>query len=341
MNDHIQSCLQKNIAKHEGAKVVVGWFFNHQEGFEHRGDFQDVVPSDAIFQIGSVSKTFTASLISRIQQEGRLNLEDAIGLHLPLKPGTPASFVTVAQLLTHTSGLPSIPSDLLAKGYDRKNPYCHYTKERLLAYLDSYKKPLRPTKKSGYSNLGYGILGVLLEELTGKTYADLVNTLLCEPLKMTTTFQTKDQEPLPNRIAGYYKGKKVPWWVLGPFAGAGALESSAKDMLRYLRGNQKTGHLLSSSLTQCHLIASSYGKRSMGLGWMITDHKKLGRLHWHNGGTGGFNSYIALQKERNFGVVVLLNQAISFIHGLGMPDPAQRIGLQTMSILWDRLAVSS
>lgn len=147
--------------------------------------------SDTLFEIGSITKVFTGILLADAVNQGKASLDDLVSKHLPdglLAEDSPLRSVTLLDLATHTSDLPRMPGNL-GEGSDPKDPYAHYTVEKLRAYLRDFK--VTDFEKRGelsYSNFGMGVLGHVLERIAGKPYEQLVRETIFTPLGMSSSF---------------------------------------------------------------------------------------------------------------------------------------------------------
>jgi CubicO group peptidase (beta-lactamase class C family) len=273
---------------------------------------------DIIFEIGSVTKVFTALVLADMAAEKSVNLSDPVQLYLPKETRVPKSRdaeITLLHLATHTSGLPRLPPYFVLHTLTHaKNPYAHYGTKELNAALAACEPDHEPGTHEEYSNLGVGLLGDALFLRAGaKSYDDLVVRRICEPLGLKDTRVTLSVEQRARLAQGYdAAGAATPHWDFQTMEGAGALRSSANDMLAFLEatlGRRETKLRPAMELCrQRHRIPG--GKDlSLPLGWVKGKPTAGGPVYWHNGGTGGFHSYVAFVKEAGIGVVVLSNSA--------------------------------
>jgi CubicO group peptidase (beta-lactamase class C family) len=267
-----------------------------------------------LFEIGSITKVFTALLLALLGQDGLVRLDDQVQLYLPegvtlAKKGEQE--ITLRHLATHTSGLPRMPANFLpAILRDADNPYAHYTEKQLYVAVADLK-PARPAGEKGeYSNLGMGLLGHLLVRKAGaKSYEDLVVRRVCDPLGMKDTRVTLSDGQKQRLAPGHKKaGKPTPHWTFASLQGAGALLSTADDMLYFVEANVGLRkNKLAAALAACQKIEPvPGGDQQRPLGWQT---RKLGdrQALWHNGGTYGFHSFVGFVRDTQTGVVVLYN----------------------------------
>lgn len=275
------------------------------------------VPLDAntVFEIGSITKAFTGSLLAEMASRGEVKLDDPISKYLPKSVTVPSrnkKQITLLDLATQSSGLPRIPGNLRPANMD--NPYAEYSVAQLYEYLSSYKLTRDPGEKYEYSNLGVGLLGHVLALAAGKSYEALLKERILDPLGMSDT-RVELTPPLKERMAQGFDAEGTPTrsWDLPTLAGAGALKSTANDMLKFLAANlDSTSAPLGRVLAQAKLPRHDADRpgNSIGLGWHIVDVMGT-TATWHNGGTGGFRTFIGMDDIRHRGVIVLTNSAIT------------------------------
>jgi CubicO group peptidase (beta-lactamase class C family) len=271
----------------------------------------NVPDADTLFEIGSVTKVFTGIALARMGNEGKLKLDDPIGKLLPPEVALPAELqpITLRQLATHTAGLPRLPGNLDLSATHAANPYAGYTSKELYDCLRTAKLESPPGKKSEYSNLGVGLLGHLLELKAGIAYERLLREQILDPLGLTNTAITLTPAQQLRLTPGHdAEGNVVSNWDFAVLAPAGALRSSATDLLAFLQANLATNATtlnLSLALAQQTQYESWLG--NLGLCWQILEAPGIYRFHWHNGGTGGYVSFIGLDRAHSTGVVLLSN----------------------------------
>jgi CubicO group peptidase (beta-lactamase class C family) len=269
------------------------------------------VNGDTVFEIGSVTKVFTATLLADMVERGEVSLNDPISKYLPKSVKTPTrngKEITLLDLSTQTSGLPRLPGNLAPK--DIQNPYADYSVEQMYAFLSSYTLTRDIGSQYEYSNLGVGLLGHLLTLRAGKDYETLVRTRICQPLKMDST-RVKLTPELQARLATGHNPAllPVPNWDLPTLAGAGALRSTVNDMLKFVAANlglNKSPLLAAMQMAHQSRHDTETPDLEIGLNWHIL--KKFDTvIVWHNGGTGGYHSFIGFDPKARKGVVVLSN----------------------------------
>jgi CubicO group peptidase (beta-lactamase class C family) len=262
-----------------------------------------------VFEIGSVTKTFTALLLAEGVQAKAFRLDTPVadllpGFELPSRHGKP---ITLGLLAEQFSGLPRLPGNL--QPADLGNPYADYGRDRLKAFLASYRLPRDPGAAYEYSNLGFGVLGDALAQHAGLSYGELVQRQVLAPLGMHSTGLELTPALRARLAAGHDEvGQPAKHWDFGALSGAGGLLSDGDDMLRYLQANMgrlKTPLASAMRLAQAPRRDIGGGDR-IGLAWM-THHTPHGDVVWHNGETGGYSSFIGFTPDGQRGVVILTN----------------------------------
>jgi D-alanyl-D-alanine-carboxypeptidase/D-alanyl-D-alanine-endopeptidase len=269
---------------------------------------------NTVFEIGSATKVFTAALLAEMIGRGEVQLDDPVARYLPSQVRVPTRNnrqITLLDLVTHTSGLPRLPANLKPK--DAANPYADYTVEQMYAFLSGYELTRDIGAQFEYSNFGAGLLGHALSLKAGMSYEALVTRRILEPLQMKDTAITLRPD-LRSRLAQGHDsaGRAVANWDLPTLAGAGALRSTTNDMLKFLAANLAGAGPLAAELRTTHESRRSLGTPdgSIGLGWLL--RRAFGvEIVWHNGGTGGYHSFIGFDPKTGDGVVVLHNSAAS------------------------------
>jgi CubicO group peptidase (beta-lactamase class C family) len=218
--------------------------------------------------------------------------------------------ITLGELAMQDSGLPRLPSNMHPA--NPADPYADYDAAKLKDFLATYKLPRDPGAQYEYSNLGVGLLGYALARRAGTSYANLVRKQILAPLGMTSTSATFKQPLGPRWAIGHdEQGKPVQPWHLDALAGAGAINSTGTDMLRWLDANMGRGDALHAAMKLAHQPRRPIGgNERIGLAWM-TRHDKDGEVVWHNGMTGGYASFMGFTADGSRGVVILTNVAAS------------------------------
>jgi len=298
------------------------------------------VQEDSIFEIGSVTKTFTALILAQMVVQYKVKLDDPVRELLP--PGTAAkpdgAEITLLDLATQHSGLPRMPDNF--RYANLQDPYVDYRPADLYQYIAKHGLAKPPDPPFAYSNLGLGLLGQALANRAVTTYPDLLKSLIAEPLKLGDTV-VKLSAGQEKRFAIGHNAQHQPAhaWNFDALAGAGAVRSTAGDMLAYLEAQlhpDRTAGTLPAALAMCHhLRADVSPNMKIGLAWLF--ETATGNF-WHNGATGAYSSYALFNPKEDFAVIVLFNTTISangsFADALGQ-HIAQRLTGQPAVLLRD------
>ena len=248
-------------------------------------------------------------------ERGRVRLDDPIGGYLPDSVDTPAvdgQPITLKHLATHTSGLPRLPTNL--NPARRADPYADYTPTQLHAFLDDVQLPDPPGTSYAYSNAGAGLLGHLLARHADTTYAALLERRILQPLGLDDTGVAAPSDTTGPRLAtGYTSMTPAAYWTWDALAGAGALRSTAADMLRFLQMNmQPEQRSLAAALSETHVVRHRTAeRRAVTLSWHESPAPDGSHIYWQNGGTGGFRSFVGFSPDSGARLVVLVNHAVS------------------------------
>jgi serine-type D-Ala-D-Ala carboxypeptidase/endopeptidase len=315
-NDEIREILVKRIDQQKQAVgIVVGVIEPGGRRVIAYGNLANGDPGrldgDTIFEIGSITKVFTSLLLADMVNRKEVTLDDPAAKYLPENVGMPernGKSITLLDLSTHTSGLPSLPGNFQLK--DPTNPYGHYGVDDLYEFLSSCTLPRDPGSEFEYSNLGAGLLGHLLAYRAETDYESLIKTRITQPLNMQDTGLTLSSS-MKQRMATGHTGMLAPIVKQGiplpTLAGAGALRSSANDMLTFLEaflGYKESP--LAPAMKAMLEVRRPVGKIEIGLAWFISSND--GReIALHDGGTTGFCSFTGYDAEERIGVVVLSN----------------------------------
>jgi serine-type D-Ala-D-Ala carboxypeptidase/endopeptidase len=280
----------------------------------------DCPPRRAMFEIGSVTKVFTSLLLAIAVERGEATLEAPLSDHLPPGSRVPRrgdAEITLLHLATHTSGLPRLPPGFIWEALrHREDPYARLTSARALTSLAETRLRARPGARFRYSNFGGGLLGLALAHTAGVDFETLVRERITGPLGMRDTVITLDEDQLSRVAPGTKRGGKPAGpWTLPGLAGAGALRSTVADLLTFLRAQMLglpagTPGDLAAAIPLPHEERTKGGRLApamrVGLGWLLLPigRQKLDTV-WHNGGTGGYRSYIGWAPAIHTAVVVL------------------------------------
>jgi D-alanyl-D-alanine-carboxypeptidase/D-alanyl-D-alanine-endopeptidase len=285
----------------------------------------------SIFEIGSITKTFTTAILAQMILDGKISLEDRVEYYLPgdevSMPYWENTAITIEHLATHSSGLPKTPRDSdqpLPHGYDPYDPYAAYTTPYVYDYLTNYCDLLfEPGTQYSYSNTAMGLLGHILGMIDSSSYEELVTREIFEPLGMqeTSLFLNEDQV---TRLAPGHDDRLDSvqnYFANDIFQGAGFIKSTLGDMLIYLKaqmglmGTPLQDAMAMTHQSYFHVGGVTYDDRegyydlSIGLTWHIDLLPEGYTFHWHGGRTNGYMAYMAFDLAALTGVVILCNQS--------------------------------
>ncbi|MGZ6038523.1 MAG: serine hydrolase [Phenylobacterium sp.] len=316
----IKAMLAHRIdAEHSGVGIVVGVIDTHGRRIVSYGvsDPADPRPVDGktVFEIGSMTKVFTSLVLSEMVEAGEVKLDDPVAKYLP--PGTKVperggKQISLVDISTQSSGLPRMPTNFAPKDWD--NPYVDYDEAKLFQFLAGYSLPRDIGAQYEYSNLAVGLLGDALARRAGSNYETMVKRRIIEPLKMTSTTITLSPALKARLARGHDAGlDPAANWDLDALAGAGALRSDAEDILTFLGaelGYVKT-FLAPAMRAQWSTVRRPTGAAnlSVALAWHISSPPNRDEIVWHNGGTGGYRTFMGFDPKTGVGVVVLTNAA--------------------------------
>ncbi len=266
-----------------------------------------------VYEIGSITKVFTAATLADMVVRGEIGLDDPVQRFLPASvhvPSRPGHEITLRLLSAQRSGLPRLPNNFAPA--NPANPYADYDAGRLYAFLNGYTLTRDPGASYEYSNLGVGLLGLALARHSGTSYEEMVLRRVIGPLHMADTRITLTPDLRARLAHGYAGEQEVGNWDLDALAGAGAIRSTAQDMAKFVAAAAGLTHTpLDSAFRMSEAIEFDAGPTMrIGLGWHVLGPDTAAAV-WHNGGTGGYHSFIGFDPRRKIGVVVLSNSTLS------------------------------
>jgi D-alanyl-D-alanine-carboxypeptidase/D-alanyl-D-alanine-endopeptidase len=282
-------------------------------------DKQQVPNKATIFEIGSITKIFTGTLLADQVLCGTVRLDDPVQRYLPDTLAVPRRddrSISLLHLATHTSSLPRVPSSLglvalLSK--DPANAYGAYDEARLRQTLADLKLPRPIGSRFEYSNLGVGLLGhALAHAAKAKSYEDLLIKRLADPLGLADT-RLRLSEEQNKRFAPAHNqdGKRTSPWTFACLEACGGLRSTAHDLLLFADaaiGRKKTPLTDAFRMAQQPWRETCRKGESIGLCWFRQEQAiSKSDMLWHNGATGGYRSFLALAPEKSVGVILLSN----------------------------------
>jgi CubicO group peptidase (beta-lactamase class C family) len=293
---------------------------------------------DTVYEIGSMTKQFTATAIMMLVEEGKVSLDDPVKKYFPAAPET-WQHITIKHLLNHTSGIQNhvaVPEfmNLFQTNVGLFQP--SLTRAELIKLFFKLPLEFKPGETWAYDNTGYYLLGIIVEQSSGKSFWQFLDERIFKPLGMTNTRSTDPRPIIPNRASGYewqnnsFENRSV----LTPFVAfsAGALLSTAADLARWDAALYTETLLKKSSLEQMWASAKTNNGAtapfSYGFGWFI-DRYHGHRIVQHSGGTPGFSSVIYRFIDDRLTVIILTNHADRIVDQMaidiaGMYTPALR-----------------
>ncbi|MDY0140449.1 MAG: serine hydrolase [Bacteroidales bacterium] len=256
-----------------------------------------------IFEIGSITKVFTSTVLASLVEDNKIKLTDYINSYYPF-PFKDSTKITFESLANHTSGLPRLPENLDLT--NEHNPYKNYGEKALNEYLENMLKlESEPAKVYSYSNLGAGLLGYTLGVSQKTSFQKLLQDRIFEKYKMTNSFTSSNN--LNNSfVKGLNSnGEIVSNWDFEALFGAGGILSTTENLAKFAKAqlNPENKELALSRKP----TFSVNEKMEIGLGWHILKSENEKKLFWHNGGTAGYSSSIAINLEDRNAVIILSN----------------------------------
>ncbi len=311
----VEQTAEDRIAAETYPTLAMGIVDGDKDAVVTFGKLPDGRPpdGDTVYEIGSVTKTFTATLLAEALEGQQVELDTPIAQLLPsIKfPKRGGKEITLLDIATQYSGLPRLPGNLAPM--DPANPYVDYDADRLRKFLEDYTLPRDPGASYEYSNLAVGLLGYALASSAKTEYGDLVAREIFKPLGMQMSGISFTDAMLAHLApATDQLGHSVKNWDINVLAGAGGIRSSTNDMVRYLKANMG---LIETPLLPAMKLAQQprrdIGKtQRIGLIWMTREDPD-GIVAWHPGMTGGYAAFIGFVAERHRGVVILANSNVS------------------------------
>jgi serine-type D-Ala-D-Ala carboxypeptidase/endopeptidase len=313
--------------------IVVGWMEGDAPKFVSVGvERKDGAPvaSRTHFEIGSITKALTGSLLAVLQRRGTVLLTDPVGKWVKELEGSACGKIRLEQLATHTSGLPRMPSMVSIFDGLKGDPYRTFTPEQVIADCAKWKPDSSAPPKSEYSNYGFGLLGLVLERATQTPYETLIRREISAPIgigEMDVTFSHVDADS-PLMAQGYgMTGRPVSYWHIKGLHAAGAAVTSPETLLRIAYAAQRQIPPFDAGAAKVRvrdpnalgappasedmvanplLVEGLSPRNSLGLGW-VTNAAHNDWIVWHNGGTGGFRSMLAYSRVTGRSMVAIAN----------------------------------
>jgi serine-type D-Ala-D-Ala carboxypeptidase/endopeptidase len=314
LKQRIDQVAEREMAAHNGVGLVVGVVHNEERSIFSYGETSKgsgrKPNSKTLFQIGSITKTFTGALLADAIRHNKAHLNDPLKKYFPRVhvPAYGQREITLLDLATHTSGLPRNLGQWKHQGA---------TIQDMLNFLGSYRLTRAPGERYEYSNLGIALLGHALAHSANTNWAVMVHREIVVPLRLGDTVLELNQNQLARRAQGYgARGNPAPLHAntFPAMAPAGGLYSTMDDMLDYLAYNMGDRQTPLNELLPIMHQPRHAGPRpqtQIGLAWEIRQLPNGEIIVWKNGATPGFHSYIGFNPATKTGLVVLSNSAVT------------------------------
>ncbi|MCW3170529.1 beta-lactamase family protein [Chryseobacterium sp. 09-1422] len=263
---------------------------------------KSVSNQNKVFEIGSLTKAFTATVLASLVEDKKINLNDNINSYyaFTLKDNIKLKFESLAN---HTSGLPRLPDNLNTS--NEENPYKNYSKSDIESYLKNNLKLENNPQKYEYSNLGAGLLGYTLGLSQKTTFQKLLQKRIFDQYKMKNSY-TSSQNLRDQLVSGLNTdGKEVPNWDFDALFGGGGILSTTEDLSKFVQAQFNPKNVVLALTRKPSFTINE--KMKIGLGWHILKSKNNEEFLWHNGGTGGYSSSLAFNTENKNAVIILSN----------------------------------
>ncbi len=304
----IQQKIDSLVAAQLIPGIIIGTINKGEQSFYTAGwanvEKKQKFSANTQLEIGSITKTFTAFIVESVLRNKGIADTVFILSYLPdsVKANKGLAAIRFIHLLNHTAGFPRLPSNLHVS-VNMPQPYQGYNRSKLYSYLVSAK--VQPIGNVDYSNLGMGLAGDLAEIISGKSYSQLLEQYISKPFQLKETALSANEQ-LPKSTGYFKKEQPAFYWNMEALVGAGAIKSTAADMLQYAdfilqhQRDPLIKDLLISTATINPLL-------NIGKGWHIFSQPNTLPIVWHNGGTYGFSTFIALNTTTHQAVFLVVN----------------------------------
>jgi beta-lactamase class C len=335
LNARVQQAAEQVMQQNNIAGMAIAITQNGQQHFYNYGvaskETRQPVANDTLFEVGSISKTFTATLASYAQAMGKLSLNDHPGQYLPQFKGSAFDKVTLMHLATHTAG-----------GFPLQVPNEVQNNDQLMAYLKAWQPQYPAGSKRTYANPSIGMLGMITAKAMDMPFEQAMEQQLLPRLGLDNSYLNVPSEKMALYAQGYNK-QDAPVRLNGGVLGneAYGMKSSSRDLVRFVEANMapgKTETALAKALTETHVGYFTSGVMTQDLIWEqypypvkletlldgnsnkmayetqpatpISPPLKPQKNVWINktGSTNGFGGYIAFIPEKRLGIVILANK---------------------------------
>ena len=322
----VLAIIKRRVDDKRSAGIVVGMLEPSGRtrilAYGDAGPGQPPLDGNSVFEIGSISKVFTSTVLAELVQEARVSLDDPVQKYLPSTVRIPTrngKQITLGMLSVQNSGLPRMPTNFAPR--DPTNPYADYSVAQMYEFLSGYELTRDPGESFEYSNLGVGLLGHALSLREGKSYEEMQRERVWRPLHMDNTAITFTPWMRQHLALGHdQSGAVAANWDIPTLAGAGAIRSTTLDMLKFIDANLHPERgPLEKAMDFAHQARGLAGRSSMtiGLNWIIM-HVGADSIVWHNGGTGGYRTFAGFDPAHRTGVVIMTNTTGEGADDIGM-----------------------
>jgi len=276
-------------------------------------DSLNIPNGKTIFELGGLTKVFTASLINLLVEDGTMHYDSALNHYLPFAyRNERAKEITLNDLVIHTSGFPKLPLEFGVKENKANDPYAFYTKEDLLNFYKDYKLEKEKTGNYHYSTLNYALLEIAVEFATQKRFEKVLKEKIFDPLDMQNTCITINKKQSRLLSTGYtVAGIATPFWQFQSFAASEGVKSNTNDLIKFLACNLDQTHPdLATNFAETHIrtIETEFNKNAyMAKGWHLVKNKKYYDSILHAGATSGQRAFMGFVQETQTAVVLLAN----------------------------------
>ncbi|MEM6963850.1 MAG: serine hydrolase domain-containing protein [Bacteroidota bacterium] len=317
-----------NIKFTETPGMVIGVKYQDSVFFYGFGstskDVEKMPNENTIFEIGGLTKAFTASLVGVLVNEGKMDYDQPFNAYLPpTEQNQYLEKLTIGELITHTSQMPRMPTEFGVKEREPNNPYAHYTKQDLMGFYKDYiiipskrkekKRKRQSANNYAYSHVNYALLERAIENSQKTDFSTILSDQILMPIGMMDTKVELSSEQAERLAKGYnVAGTSTPPWTFQSFEASQGLKSTAKDLMKFMEthmGKRNPELTAAFELTHGGRIQTGLDKRvEVSKGWhIISPKKKYHDIVAHTGNTNGHRAYIAFVKESETAVVILSN----------------------------------
>jgi len=310
INEHLDSVYKFANRFPNNTQIAVGLIQNGKPYFYGVIRYNDTLfttqNSDSAFEIGSLTKVFTATILANYVVNGEINPDNKINPVFQFQFNNNIQF-SYKELANHTSGLPRLPSNLRFTAiFNQDNPYKGYDHQKFDKYLKNNMKLNYPKgSKSEYSNLGMGLLSYTLQKYSGKNFEELLNAFVFSKYQMFNSSTVKSNVSDILVVGQNAKGEPTSNWASGALIGAGGIYSTVSDLSKFAIAQFDSANK-ELALTRVKTFKET-DTRDVGLGWFIIHRKNGDQWYWHNGGTGGYTSSMVIDVENKNGIIILTN----------------------------------